>query len=360
MTNKSSAQDLNQASLFFTLVTSSHDTITESIWTGNYSSSSTENWNLVPLSPKPTTDWFGLHKIVMEVSGLQLPPILISPVILLLAMTASELTCRLVISQVISGLCRSILLDFLAAGEASLLSWELLTLFHAYGLPVWSVFTYLTLVAKAYRYRVDCVACPYSHILSCLTGQQVWQQAILRICSQLAAGSAYFHLLASIWDLGLSPIHVYRSYWMAYGRCASWLEVATWAGFLYECFGSLLCGLWSSLIYDIQLWPRLSLHVRILANSLITLAAVLVAFYHTGGFFQPLLAYSRTFGCVGMLREVSLVDHILVYWVGATAGAVAALYMSPMVKRILLFLLVKLERKRIGESESPIGHKHNI
>ena len=70
------------------------------------------------------------------------------------------------------------------------------------------------------------VSCPYSHLLSCLTGQLAWRHAALRICGQLAAGSAYFRLLTAVWDLGLSPIHVGRSYWMAYGRCASWLEVA--------------------------------------------------------------------------------------------------------------------------------------
>ena len=380
MAGNSSGQDLNQAFLFYNQSnqvgssSSQNDSLeelqptTEVTWPLNGSQEAADPWSLVTASPLPVPDWLGLHKMLLEFSGLQLPPILVSPVLLVLAMAASELAYRLVLSHVLPGNVRSVLLDFLAAGEASLLSWEQLTLFHAYGLPVWTLFTYLTLVSKAYRYRADCVACPYSHLLSCLTGLLAWRHAALRICGQLAAGSAYFRLLTAVWDLGLSPIHVGRSYWMAYGRCASWLEVATWAGFLYECLGSLVCGLAAGLLYDVQLLPRLSLHVRVLTTSLVTLSAVLAAFYHTGGFFQPLLAYTRTFGCVGMLRDVQLMDHIVVYWVGSTAGAVAAMYLCPLVRRLLLKVstcrrAAGFSVERLKEAEplvQELEHQHTI
>jgi hypothetical protein len=323
-----SLQEMNATVDFFTG--------TEEPWPVNNTSETFDLRDPVTASLSVTEppDWLGLHKMLLEFSSLQFPAILVSPALLVLAMAASEVAYRVVLANVLPGLFRDVLLDFLSAGEASLLSWEALTLFHAYGLPVWTMATYLTLVTKAYRYRAECIACPYTHILSCLSGQLSWRRATLRIAGQLAAGSAYFHLLAGVWDLGLTPIHVGRSYWMAYGRCATWLEVATWAGFLYESAGAMVCGLASGLLYDVQLWPRFSLHVRVLANCLVTLCSVLAAFHHTGGFFQPLLAYTRTLGCVGVLREVRLIDHLVVYWAGATAGAVAAMYSGPLVRRL--------------------------
>jgi hypothetical protein len=334
-----SRQDLNQAFLYYNTTTSG--AIVNTSWALDAALGQVAGLLPVvtsPLSTEVEADWLGLHKMALEFSYLQLPAILVSPLLVVTAMLMSELACRLVFTHVLPGLVRSFLLDFLAAGEASFLSWELLTLFHAYGLPVWTVATYLTLVGKAYRYRADCVACPYSHLLSCLGGQLAWRQAFLRIGAQLLAGSTFFRLVAAVWDLGLTPIHVSRSYWMAYGHCASWLEVATWAGLLYESGGTLVCGLAAGLIFDPLLWPSLSLHVRILSSCFVTLTAVLAAFFHTGGFFQPLLAYTRTFGCVGVLRRVELLDHVLVYWVGATSGAVAAMYMLPLLRRLLMWV----------------------
>ena len=81
-----------------------------------------------------------------------------------------------------------------------------------------------------------------------------------------------------------------------------------------------------------------SIHKRIAASTSITLLAVLAAFHKTGGFFQPLLAFGRTFGCVGVLRPVSLLDHLLVYWMGASLGAVLSMYVAPLIKKLLLRL----------------------
>ena len=68
---------------------------------------------------------------------------------------------------------------------------------------------------------------------------------------------------------------------------------------------------------------HLSLHIRIQLVTLLTVAAVLSAFYYTGGFFHPLLAFIRTFGCVGYYRpEISTSDHLFVYWLGPTSAAV--------------------------------------
>ena len=79
---------------------------------------------------------------------------------------------------------------------------------------------------------------------------------------------------------------------------------------------------------------RLNLHIRIQLATLCTVATVSSAFYYTGGFFQPLLAFIRTFGCVGFFRpEISTYDHILVYWISPTLAALFLTFVNPFIQQ---------------------------
>ena len=49
-----------------------------------------------------------------------------------------------------------------------------------------------------------------------------------------------------------------------------------------------------------------------------------------------MLAFVRTFGCVGVLQKVTILDHIVVYWIGATLGAILAMYFFKIWKPFLL------------------------
>ena len=49
-----------------------------------------------------------------------------------------------------------------------------------------------------------------------------------------------------------------------------------------------------------------------------------------------MLAFVRTFGCVGVLQKVTILDHIVVYWIGATLGAIVAMYFFKIWKPCLL------------------------
>ena len=48
----------------------------------------------------------------------------------------------------------------------------------------------------------------------------------------------------------------------------------------------------------------------------------------TGGMFNPLLASILISGCKGH----ALLDHILIYWIGSTLGAVFAYKLYPVLK----------------------------
>ena len=67
-----------------------------------------------------------------------------------------------------------------------------------------------------------------------------------------------------------------------------------------EFVGTFLCSLLGSFLYDFEILPRFPLlgyHGRILAQSFGTLCLVLSAFNFTGGFYHPIMASIRTYGC---------------------------------------------------------------
>ena len=60
----------------------------------------------------------------------------------------------------------------------------------------------------------------------------------------------------------------------------------------------------------------------------------MTAFDYSGGYFNPVLATSLKLGC----RGNTTVEHVIVYWVGASLGAVASvyLYQHPTVQKVLI------------------------
>ena len=234
----------------------------------------------------------------------------------------------------------------ISAGEATIISWELITIFHQYGEPTWVLTAYSAMVVKLYKYRWETTACPYSHVLCVLRGVTSFKHGAARILAQFIGGSVAYRCLGWVWDLGLTPIHVARSSWTSYGTCQAWLSVPPGLGFMLEFTGSLVSGVFTTLIFDYELVVRLSVHTRILLSSAVTMALVVVSFHHTGGFFQPLLAFARTFGCIGVLREVSILDHIIVYWLGATLGAIVAMYLAQILKKMISNC--KTSKKKVG------------
>ena len=87
---------------------------------------------------------------------------------------------------------RGVLLDFIAAGEATIVSWELITIFHQYGEPLWILAAYTAMVVKLYKYKWEVTACPYSHVLSLLRGVISYRQAAARILAQFLGGSVFY------------------------------------------------------------------------------------------------------------------------------------------------------------------------
>ena len=95
------------------------------------------------------------------------------------------------------------MLDFISAGEATIISWELITIFHQYGEPLWIFTAYTAMVVKLYKYRWEVTACPYSHVLSILKGLTSIKHGAARIVAQFIGGSVAYRCLSFIWDIGV-------------------------------------------------------------------------------------------------------------------------------------------------------------
>lgn len=58
------------------------------------------------------------------------------------------------------------------------------------------------------------------------------------------------------------------------------------------------------------------------------------AFNYSGGYFNPVLSTSLKWGCAGHTE----IEHVIVYWIGACAGALVSvpLFKHPFVRNLLL------------------------
>ena len=155
--------------------------ITEKFLTNNisYTTSSFLNSN---------QDIFNLEMLSWELNNMSLPCLIVSPIIIVISILASRYFLTVVSNNVIIGTFRSCFLDFITAGEATLISWELLSLFHQYGIWVWGLGAWLTITVKTYRYRADTSACPYTHLLNLLAGLTDLRTAAARIAAQFTGG----------------------------------------------------------------------------------------------------------------------------------------------------------------------------
>lgn len=91
-------------------------------------------------------------------------------------------------------------------------------------------------------------------------------------------------------------------------------------GAVIEGIATMLCRLTSKLLSDNE--PQYANAI----DSFIATALVVAAFDYSGGYYNPVLATGLKFGCSGHTN----IEHVIVYWIGASGGAIAAMYVYPM------------------------------
>nr|CAD7429427.1 unnamed protein product [Timema monikensis] len=124
-----------------------------------------------------------------------------------------------------------------------------------------------------------------------------------------------------LWSLELVETHEGR----AFGECSTRLTVPF--GALVEGIATCLCRVASKALSDLE--PRFGTAI----DSFIGTALVVAAFNYSGGYFNPVLATSLKYGCHGN----TIIEHIVVYWIGACCGAIASVfvYELPVVQNLV-------------------------
>ncbi|XP_063229055.1 aquaporin-11-like [Bacillus rossius redtenbacheri] len=249
-------------------------------------------------------------------------PLAASLLVILLYCVLARAGRRLVHRHLGDSLLRALLLEALVAAELCAVASELAIVAGNYGVPVFAALLCLLIVWWSAQWG-DASACPYTHLEDVVEGRQDLGQAVLKIWAELAGGVLVFRFVQLLWSLELTENHRGR----AFAECSADLQVSALYGALVEGAATCLSRLTSRAIYDLQ--PRFGTAI----GSVIGTSLVVAALNHSGGYFNPMLATVLKYGC----RGHSAWEHVLVYWVGASAGSIASvfLYRLPAVQAVV-------------------------
>ncbi|XP_011253414.1 aquaporin-11 [Camponotus floridanus] len=212
-------------------------------------------------------------------------------------------------------LTRILVLEFIATAELCGACFELIIIADNWG--VWMYALYLFLLTIWWSLNWDeASACPYTHMEDVVEGKKPLGVAFLSICAELAGGLIIFKYIQMLWAFQLVSTHKNR----AYGDCTTDLQVSAIIGTLVECIATCICRVVSRVLADLN--PRFSTVI----DAFVGTALVVAAFNYTGGYFNPALATSLKYGCLG----TTSMEHMIVYWIGACVGSIASLRVHRM------------------------------
>merc|ERR1712020_828614 len=115
--------------------------------------------------------------------------------------------------------------------------------------------------------------------------------------------------------------HVGRPHSHAFDKCNADLQVPVLLGAIIEGGATLLWRLTSKYLGDLE--PKYASAI----DSFVATSLVVAAFDYSGGYYNPVLATGLKFGCKGHTN----IEHVLVYWIGASAGAIASIFVYPLL-----------------------------
>ena len=131
-----------------------------------------------------------------------------------------------------------------------------------------------------------------------------------------------FKYVQVLWGWELAETHEGRSHSAAFDECTADLQVSVLMGAAIECVATMLCRLTSKALSVGE--PEYASAI----DAFVGTSLVVAAFDTSGGYYNPVLATSLKYGCKGH----NALEHFLVYWVGASIGAVASIYIFPFIK----------------------------
>ncbi|XP_069684612.1 aquaporin-11 isoform X2 [Periplaneta americana] len=252
-----------------------------------------------------------------------LPSLVVSALFILLTLVLAHAARRLIDNIIKDPFIRQLLQEFIAAAELCGCCFELIIVADNFGVSTYAVFLFLLTIWWSLNWG-DATACPYTHMEDVVKGETDIRTAIIKSFFELSGGMLVFKYVQLLWSLEIAETHRDR----AFSDCSTDLQVPVLYGAAIEGVATCLCRLASKTLSD--LGPRFSTAI----DSFIATSLVVAAFDYSGGYFNPVLATSLKYGCHGN----TLIEHVVVYWMGASLGAIASVYLyrHPTVQKLLI------------------------
>lgn len=275
--------------------------------------------------------------------------VLISLGVILTVLVAGDITRRVARKTFKNPTVRNLALDALLSIETVAVGFEMGVINELYGVYFWLGGIFLNCLYQSFRWSGLQPPIPYMHLCDYLDGTQTLVAVLLRTLVMASAGIAtHRYLVTPLWHLELSGPHIGRSVLTSSPACrVPWAQAVSVAkSFWVELVGTLFLTVGPNLAVDN---PTLQNNEPRLINVLIS-AMVVVAVWAgmdmSGGFYSPMLASAVFGGCHGH----SLTEHFVIYWVGATLGAVVGHLVYPTIKSVIY-------RKRSAAAEKDAKRK---
>nr|ACO14967.1 Aquaporin-12A [Caligus clemensi] len=214
------------------------------------------------------------------------------------------------------------LLEAIATAELCGVGFELVIIADNYGVLCYGIYLFFLTIWWSSAWSVEKV-CPYLHFEDCLLGRKSWMEAGVCTLAETVGGLLVFQYIYFLWWLEITETHVGRAHSATFNNCPSDLHVSTLGGVFVEGIATMLCRISSKFLADQQ--PQYSTAI----DSFIATFLVVASFNYSGGYLNPVLATSLKYGCKGH----PLLEHVLVYWIGASLGAIASIFVYPMLSQ---------------------------
>jgi aquaporin related protein len=251
------------------------------------------------------------------------PCICISTGYILVVLFLAEVLRRLC-APLNPGLVKTSLLEAVAAAELCGACFELIIIADNYGIMAYALYLFLLTIWWSDHWG-DATACPYIHMEACAEGTMSRKETIVRTIAQTVGGVAVFKFIQVLWALEIAETHVGRSHSAIYNVCSADLTVPVLHAAVIEGVATLACRIGSRLITQKE--PKYATAI----DSFIATSMVVAAFNYSGGYLNPVLATSLKFGC----RGHTPMEHIVVYWIGSSLGALSSIYVWPHVEEAI-------------------------
>ncbi|XP_050347597.1 aquaporin-11 isoform X3 [Nymphalis io] len=262
---------------------------------------------------KFTIDVLGIFlKVVVRVNKVTFAPLVVSTLFILLTSLLAHCARRLVQKSIKEPFVRLLLEEAIAAAELCGCCFELIIVADNFGVATYAIFLFALTIWWSLNWG-DATACPYTHVEDVIEGRCDVRKAFLKTWAELGGGMLVFKYVQMYWALEITETHKNK----AFEDCTADLQVPVLYGAIVEGVATCLCRLASRSLSDLN--PRYSTAI----DSFIGTSLVVAAFDYSGGYFNPVLATSLKAGCEGH----TLMEHALVYWLGACAGSVLSVYL---------------------------------